>query len=167
MATSPIFAKLNFSRTEWTAICLCPSIYSQSDWSNSALYTSVMLCVFNHVSTAGKAAVQQSASVSLCVAHVVRKMNRSLTELSPCLRGSAKLLWTVTPGQDCFGFITVTQNEYDNNIRNQQGYLGNGDMTLCCSSSLAGLQPHMSLNNPPYSRQFKMHSYIPKFKYFS
>lgn len=42
-----------------------PSICSQSDWSNSTLYTSVMLFVFNHLSTAGKAAVQQSASVSL------------------------------------------------------------------------------------------------------
>lgn len=120
-----------------------PSIYPQSDWSNSALYASVMLFVFNHVSTAGKAAVQQSASVSLRVAHVVRKMSKSLTALIMS-EGVNKAALNCNTWTRLLWLYTVTQNEYDNNIRNQQGYLGNGDMTLCFSSSLADLQPHMS-----------------------
>lgn len=126
----------------------CPSIYSQSDWFNSTWYISVMLFVFNLLSCAGKAAVSPVSLrrrmwwgkwISLQQSsHHVWGVSRAALNWNTWIR----LLW----------HYTVNQSEYDNTIRNQQGYLGNGDMTMCLIITGWSVGLHeLSLNNLPYS----------------
>ncbi len=150
---SPIFTKL----LNWVDSLFHVHPYSQSDWFNSTWYVSVMLFVFNLLSSAGKVAVSpvslrrrmwwgkwislQQSSHYKPLSHrwntYVWGVSRAALNWNTWIR----LLW----------HYTVNQSEYDNTIRNQQGYLGNGDMTMCLIITGCSVGLHeLSLNNLPY-----------------